>query len=438
MRLSVKIVGALSVMLAITLALCVSVWKSTAQMHRTIESLTARQLADSREHAALQDGLRRLAAEHDHGFQQAADDLRAHLELPANRITRGGSELTALREGEQLQQTLVYFAAGAVLASVGLMLLGLRGVLTPLQRLVDVTRGIGRGDLLRRCDENRTDEFGELGRSLNQMVATLRQQLDELAEKHRMLESSSQALQRELALAAQVQAGLLPQKVDIPWLDFFAHVEPAREIGGDFYDVHRWVADEGRIGIVVGDVSGRGVPAALMMVLCMSMLREAAQAGWCEPVDILKLANRSIRGQFPDESRDHFVTACYLALEPHRLRLANAGHERPYLRSARDGSVRRLEERGLFLVLFEEVQYQEMEVELAAGDKIVLFTDGIIESRDADGAFFGEERLMALIQAHGARPCAELGNAVLDAVKQFHADSAPRDDVSIVVLEIRT
>jgi serine phosphatase RsbU (regulator of sigma subunit) len=173
---------------------------------------------------------------------------------------------------------------------------------------------------------------------------------------------------------------------------------PAKEVGGDFYDFFE--LEDGRLGIVVGDATGHGVPAALVMASARSMLRAVAQAS-DSPGDVLRRVNDPLATDIPPNM---FVTCFYAILEPKSgsLTYANAGHDLPYLH--RNGDVEELRARGMPLGLMPEMSYEEKEMVLDTGEGVLFYSDGLVEAHKPEGEMFSFPRLRALIAQHGPSP----------------------------------
>jgi predicted ester cyclase len=200
---------------------------------------------------------------------------------------------------------------------------------------------------------------------------------------------------QELQVARDIQLGSLPQGV--PTLEDWqidTYCQPAKEVGGDFYDFHP--LSEGRLGLVVGDATGKGVPAALVMSTTCGMLRLAAQSS-SSPGEMLSRVNETL---FPYIPPNMFVTCFYAILDPKSgsLTYANAGHDLPYL--CRNGEAEELMARGMPLGLMPGMSYEEKETILQAGEAALLYSDGLVEAHDPKGEMFGFPRLRALIAEH--------------------------------------
>jgi serine phosphatase RsbU (regulator of sigma subunit)/CHASE1-domain containing sensor protein/anti-sigma regulatory factor (Ser/Thr protein kinase) len=246
------------------------------------------------------------------------------------------------------------------------------------------------------------------------------------------LESFYYSVEQELGTARSIQHALLPK--DLPKLQGWKiayHYQPAREVGGDFYDFLR--LDEGRIGLVIGDVSGKGIAAALVMANTQSVLRAVARRGNIAPGQVLAEANEVLYAYIPSGT---FVTCFYgvLDLESGRLVYANAGHDPPY--SQRGGDAQELRARGMPLGLMPGMPYEEKEAVLAAGDDLLLYSDGLVEAHDPEGDMFGFPRLRKLIMAQSAGSGEELVDFLLAELTRFTGtDSEQEDDITLVTLE---
>ncbi len=240
------------------------------------------------------------------------------------------------------------------------------------------------------------------------------------------------ALRQELAIAARMQASILP--TDFPGPDaplaIWGAATPAREVGGDFFDF--FDLPDGRTAVVIADVSGKGVPAALFMVLSRTLTRATAPDG-AGPADCVAKVNRLLAAENPETM---FVTLFYGVIDPltGQMTYTNAGHNAPYI-VAPDGTAKPLAPAGgPALGVFEDVEYAEATVDLGADDALILFTDGVTEAMDPNDQEYGEPRLEALLaSATGAAP-AQIIKLIEDDVASF-ADGAPQaDDLTMMVI----
>jgi serine phosphatase RsbU (regulator of sigma subunit)/anti-sigma regulatory factor (Ser/Thr protein kinase) len=241
--------------------------------------------------------------------------------------------------------------------------------------------------------------------------------------------ATRQRFEQELEVAHLIQQHFLPKKLpDVPGWQIGAYYRPAREVGGDFYDVIP--LPDGRVGFVVGDVTDKGVPAALIMSATRSLLRASAQR-LIEPGLVLERLNDQMHPDMPEKM---FVTCLYGVLDPAtgHLRFANAGHDVPYVKTA-DG-IEEMRARGMPLGLMAGMSYEEKEMTLAPGDRVLLHSDGIAEAHAPDREMFGFPRLMETMAS--ARPGQDLIQHVLTVLESFiGVDAEQEDDITMVSLE---
>ena len=243
-----------------------------------------------------------------------------------------------------------------------------------------------------------------------------------------------QSFEQELRVARGIQQSLLPK--DLPRLagwEMAGYYQPAREVGGDFYDFLE--LEDGRLGLVVGDATGKGIPAALVMATTRSMLRAVSQAS-DSPGEVLRRANDPLVTDIPPNM---FVTCLYAILEPEsgRLRYANAGHDLPYRRHG--GEAEELRARGMPLGLMPGMEYEEKEIVLSKGESVLFYSDGLVEAHDPGGEMFGFPRLRALIAAHGAGSGDKLVDFLLADLARFTGEGwEQEDDITLVTLQRAT
>ena len=238
-------------------------------------------------------------------------------------------------------------------------------------------------------------------------------------------------LEEELAVARQIQMALLPEH--LPRSDHFevdAFTRPAREVGGDFYDF--FPIPDGRLGMVIGDASGKSIPAALVMAQLQAVLKNEARTGG-SPTRIMDSLNRCA---FAGSQSDRFVTMVYGELEPEsgRFRYCNAGHNYPILTRG-DGSYQSLETGGLLLGVFDDAQYEEGEVILHPNDVLVFYTDGFTEISNAEEVEFGDQRLADAVMRHRARTPQLICQALMQEVLSHARATAFEDDATVIVLK---
>ena len=239
-------------------------------------------------------------------------------------------------------------------------------------------------------------------------------------------------IEQELEVARGIQQASLPEEV--PTLEGWRispFYQPAREVGGDFYDFH--LLSEGRLGLVVGDATGKGVPAALVMSTTLGMLQLAARVlDSPSPGEVLAQVNESLLARIP---QNMFVTCFYAILDPESatLRYANAGHDPPYLRRSND-SAEELRARGMPLGLLAEMEYEEQGVSLGEGESVLLYSDGLVEAHDTNGQMFGFPRLRALVAEHGEK--GSLADFLMEELYSFVGEGwEQEDDITLLTLQ---
>lgn len=259
-------------------------------------------------------------------------------------------------------------------------------------------------------------------------------------EKERLHQADIQRhrIEEELAVGRQIQLSMLPDECPvIPGWQIVAAYEAAHQVGGDFYDFFPLPGEpEGRLGLVIADVSENGVPAALFMALSRTTIRNTALRGRT-PAAALAAANRFIR---QDSQSDMFLTAFYAILDTENGRLvyANAGHNRPLWWQAATGEFRELTAPGIALGILDDITLEEREIVIAPADVIVFYTDGVTEAMDADFHEFGVDRLKAAVTntlaADNQAAAQDITAAILKDLKAFTGDTPQHDDYTLLVV----
>jgi sigma-B regulation protein RsbU (phosphoserine phosphatase) len=303
-----------------------------------------------------------------------------------------------------------------------------------VHELFEGTERVRRGDFGGQIRVGSRDQMGQLAESFNEMTASIEDLLRQKAEKER--------LEQELLIARRIQMSLLPQgPMTLPGLSLTAHCEPAREVGGDYYDF--LPIDESTIGILIADVSGKGTSAALYMAELKGIVLSLSQRH-TSPRELLIEADRIISRHLDSRS---FITVSYLLvdLRARTVRYARAGHcpmiympgryssSRSPLLLTPDGLVLglQLDEGRTFTRLLEE-----MTLPLGPGDVFVLYTDGMSEAMNSDGDCFGDARLADVVGAHADLPADELRERILRDVDGFTGSAPQHDDMTMVLLRV--
>lgn len=280
---------------------------------------------------------------------------------------------------------------------------------------------------------NTGDELEELARSVRGMEKKIIKYIDEIKD----ITAEKERIGVELALATRIQEAMLPHIFppfpEYEEFDIYATMEPAREVGGDFYDF--FLIDENHLGIVMADVSGKGIPAALFMMISKTILQSCAMLGR-SAADILKKTNEAICS---NNQTEMFVTVWLGIMDINTgvITCANAGHEYPALRRA-DGEFDLLKGKHGFVVGgFEETRYEEHTLELHPGDRLFLYTDGIPEATDSRNKMYGTDRMIAALNREGDADPKQIIANVRNDVADFVSDAEQFDDMTMLCLEYR-
>jgi predicted ester cyclase len=237
-------------------------------------------------------------------------------------------------------------------------------------------------------------------------------------------------IEQELLVAQRIQQASLPEEVpELEGWEISPLYRPAREVGGDFYDFH--LLSEGRLGLVVGDATGKGVPAALVMSTTCGMLRVAAQSS-TSPSEVLERVNEAL---CPNIAPHTFVTCFYAILDPKSggLKYANAGHDLPYLQRHHGSDAEELRARGMPLGLIPGMGYEEKETVLEVGEAALFYSDGLVEAHNPKGEMFGFPRLQSLVAKYGEER--SLGDSLLEELYSFVGEGwKQEDDITLLTL----
>jgi sigma-B regulation protein RsbU (phosphoserine phosphatase) len=339
----------------------------------------------------------------------------------------------------------------ALIVGVGLT----RTMTRSVAELYGATQHINRGDLKHRIKVQAQDQLAALEGSFNSMSESLEKLIAEQKEKQR--------LENELAIAQEVQAQLFPQAIsDLESLEVHGVCRPARTVSGDYYDFLPYGPD--RLGIAVGDISGKGISAALLMATIHSAVRayefgrmpmptahlvaaggradtappifggQSASDGEFSPARVLGLLNRQLYHSTPAEK----YATLFLSVYDGRSRAftySNAGHLPPII-LGNDGSLRRLDTPGLVIGLFDDQGYEERTIDLRPGDIFLAFSDGVTEPENEFGEF-GEERLIDIVRDHRHLPLARISEMITSAVSDWIGANEQPDDVTVVLARAR-
>lgn len=344
----------------------------------------------------------------------------------------GASDETAAHiTGQQEMLRTIFTLAFLILLAVVviLSLIFSRYLTRPLEELKKGSEAIGHGDLDHRVDVHTGDEFEDLGISFNRMASDLKEHIRTL----RLTTAEKERIQKELEIAKGIQQSFLPESApSIPGIDLEGFNLPAAEVGGDFYDFipvgsTSW-------GLVIADVSGKGVPAALFMALSRTLIRASAARN-PDPVISIREANHSI---YLDSKTSMFVTLFYAILDTRErsLTFVNAGHNPPLLLHSGNNGISLLKARGIALGVIDEVELEPVEVRLDHGDIVVLYTDGVTEATDEQDREYGIERLTSIMHKSRNLPAKGIIAAVVNDITAFAGTRPQFDDITLMVLKV--
>ena len=327
-----------------------------------------------------------------------------------------------------------------------------RTVTAAVAHLHDATKHVDRGDFSHRIPVTSTDQLADLARSFNSMTASIEKLILEQKEKQR--------LENELAIAQEVQAQLFPRQVsELESLEVHGFCRPARTVSGDYYDF--LTASSHKLILAVGDISGKGISAALLMATIHSAVRAYSMenlpqmrepvgvgavagegrimAAWPEGIEVspgalLGLLNHQLYESTPPEKYATLFLGIYDG-RSHHLTYSNGGHLPPIL-IGKDGSVRRLEAGGTVVGLFDNMTYEEGAVEMHPGEIFLAYSDGVTEPENDFGEF-GEQRLIDLVRDNRSLPLPQISQIVTMAVDDWIGDNEQPDDVTLVLARAR-
>jgi len=301
----------------------------------------------------------------------------------------------------------------------------------PLKRLTSDVSGLALGNLDARVEINTKDELGQLADAFNKMTADLKKSIDERDSER----AEKERIGAELNVAASIQASMLPcifpafpARMEF---DLYASMLPAKEVGGDFYDFY--FADKDNLAVVIADVSGKGVPAALFMVITKTLIENFS---FCKnPKEVMESVNCKLCEK---NEADMFVTAFmgFYNISSGRFTYVNAGHNPPLVKKYGSGYEYLDTEPGHVLAWMKNIKYSEKEIRLEPGDVLYLYTDGVTEAMNRKKEFFGEQRLRDALNANKDSPPKELLYAVKQEIDNFADGTEQSDDITMLALKI--
>ncbi len=330
----------------------------------------------------------------------------------------------------RLMRSILWSMAAVMVAVLVLVYVVSGRITAPLRQLLEGVAYVSSGHLDHRLEVRTGDEIQVLAEDFNRMTQDLKDHIRDLAR----VTAEKARVDGELRAANRIQASMLPRIFppypDIANLDLYATMEPAKEVGGDFYDF--FPLDDGRLCFCIGDVSGKGVPAALFMVIGMTILKNLVRQG--QPLDqVFDQANNMLCSE-----NDMFITVFMGILDAAtgELEYVSAGHNPPLI-ARRGGDFDYLDTPiHLFLGGMEDVNYQSSRLTLGPGDLLFLYTDGLTEAQDAQGAFFTGARMVAAINQLQGQEVRTLIAGMRAAVAGFVQEAPAADDLTMLALSL--
>ncbi|MFI3177524.1 MAG: SpoIIE family protein phosphatase [Eubacteriales bacterium] len=301
-------------------------------------------------------------------------------------------------------------------------------ITNPIKVLEDGSTEIGRGNLDYVIPDLGEGEIGHLARNFNKMSTELKEYIRNIS----VITAEKERLGAELSVATNIQASMLPSIFPAfpthQEFDIFASMTPAKEVGGDFYDF--FLVDEDHLAMVMADVSGKGIPAALFMVISKTLLKNCAQTG-ISPHEVLEKVNNQL---CEGNDAEMFVTVWLgiYEISTGHLRAANAGHEYPVIKRANGEFELVKDVHGFVLAGMEGVRYKEYELQLEEGDKLFVYTDGVAEATNASDELYGTDRLLDLLNQNKETDVQQLLVEVKADIDLFAGDAPQFDDITML------
>jgi serine phosphatase RsbU (regulator of sigma subunit) len=327
---------------------------------------------------------------------------------------------------ESILRRIYLIVIGALLFTILLSLKISKTFTQPILRIIEKTKVIAQGKLDTEIDVQSSDELGELAEALNTMSAKLLESREEILTKQRM--------ERELEIAYHVQKRLLIEKFpEVKGLEIAGECVPATEVGGDFYDLLR--IGDGYSNIVIGDVAGKGMSAAMFMGIVRSIIRaegfESLSAS-----EVMAKANRLV---CLDSKSGMFVTIFYAIYDEakRRLEYCNAGHAYPILYDPSSKRFTYLNTEGRPLGITTEGNYEAKSCTLEEGQVVVLYTDGVVEAVDGNDVPFGEGKLRAVIREQAHASADEIVQKLKERINRHRGNAPQSDDITLIVVKVR-
>ena len=337
---------------------------------------------------------------------------------------------------KHIQMAICFFLASFIVITIAVILIARhssRTITRPLLRLKNDVQVISKGNLDRRAEVTTNDEIGDLATSFNNMAVSLDQYIKDLTN----VTAEKERIGAELNVATHIQSSMLPcifpPFPDRKEFDIYATMQPAKEVGGDFYDF--FMVDDDHLAVVMADVSGKGVPAALFMVIGKTLIKDHTTPG----SDLGSVFSEVNNMLCESNSEGLFITAFegVLDLRTGEFRFVNAGHEPPFIAHAGQPFALHKIRPGFVLAGMEDIRYKGNSIQLEPGDKIFLYTDGVTEATDAANNLYGMERLTNILKSVTDKQPDDILPAVKKDIDTFVGNAPQFDDITMLCLEFK-
>ena len=331
----------------------------------------------------------------------------------------------------------------SAIVSVGITMILRRNLVRPVKEVSGLARSFidgyenrakdsGKSDVFGKLETGRVDEINILIRSMQKMEGEMNGYIDDL----KTATAERERISTELDLASKIQAAMLPS-IFPPFphrseFNIFASMTPAKEVGGDFYDFY--LIDDDHLALVIADVSGKGVPGALLMMVTKIIIKNYALMG-NSPAKILELLNDQICS---NNQADMFVTVWVgiLTISEGKITAASAGHEYPFIKKGNGGFEVLKDKHGFVIGGMEDMTYTEYEIKLEKGDTLFLYTDGLVEATNSEEEMFGAERVLRHLNDTKDAPPEIILDHMKNAVKGFVGDAMQFDDLTMLAVKM--
>ncbi|MFC2019224.1 SpoIIE family protein phosphatase [Chloroflexota bacterium] len=354
----------------------------------------------------------------------AKDQIVSNIEITGERILGQINNTQGILLGVFIFMLLVVSALAYALS---------RQITRPILALSEGTKAVGGGDLDYSLELKTGDEIEDLANTFNKMTSNLKTYMENLRETT----AAKERIESDLRIAGEIQTSMLPRTFP-PFpnrkeVDIFATIEPAKEVGGDFYDF--FFIEENKLCFLIGDVSGKGVPAALFMVATKTLLKTVALRD-IPPEEVLFQVNNTL---CPDNDACMFATIAYAILntETGEVELSNAGHNPPLIFSSDRGFEFVDVPKGIAAGVMEDTGYNKIRLTLKPGDIIFLYTDGVTEAMNPEGELFSEERLKQCLSELKPEDAENVINLVRAELTTFVRGAHQADDITMLALEFK-